>query len=435
MIHRHDPLMRRVLRVVLCLIAWMAGLAPLLADYGVPRPYPWAGASANGRFLFKMLPAPMDEKDEHESTRREYKDHRLLAFEIREDGSLDEMWQAKGWFADECFLSDNGRYLVRMGPWAEDQDGHKDLALAFYDRGVLLKAYQVRDLLKDASKAENSASHYDWQPHIQTQQNGFLWDGAAGGNESVLSFHLVMIDKTVYRFDVATGQVLESFVDKGAKSQGEIFEEERAAETRAGEALYAASPFKEDYDAHFEVGGLYAGGGRRSGVWFEGPQWNARLKPRKKYALPCEIDATFPIGKSGQLEASITPAEMDEALQAGLAHPFVKRCMAENKSNALGLYITGDRLHADSLELQKYLAQVLPGDQSPASLRPWAELRFYDGRPAKPALLPENLGQGSRAITAAFLHIKTGQLIYADESKWPYEPVLVDAKGVRVSGP
>ncbi|MGV3660711.1 MAG: hypothetical protein ACO1TE_11020 [Prosthecobacter sp.] len=150
---------------------------------------------------------------------------------------------------------------------------------------------------------------------------------------------------------------------------------------------------------------------KTGGVWFEGPEWHAGLTPLKKYALPASISAAFPIAKSGQIETSITAMEIDEAIEATLKHPWVKKCIADKPASDLHLPITGDRLHWNSEELQKHLSQVLPGDYNPESLRAWAELSFKSVEEVETPLLPPPHNR-THKMTRIFLNIRTGQFAH-----------------------
>lgn len=409
--------MKHLLFRTLVAIGLLMAVTSLQAD-SEAGPISWIATSEWGNAMFKMVAPKWGKKgDDHVVVREPFG----VAYEIDEEGELKELWRTQGWHSPELFLSDEGRYLVRMGPWARDQENHTDLAVAFYDRGVLLKEYRVCDLLKDADKAEDSVSHYMWRPEEQSEATGFKREGGAllpTDKEPPLTFHLVMIDKTAYRFDVATGKVLSTTTDTGSKSRREISQATQMAEAEKGKQLYAGSSFKADYDAHFELAEVNAGGGKIMGVWFDDPEWRADLTPRKKYTLPCEVEAVFPIGQSGKIEVSITPAEVDEAFESILAHSFVKQCIADKRAANVRLRITGDRLQWDSEELRQLMGSVLSGRPVTATdLRPWAEVI---------------LSSAERKFTSFFLNVKTGQIIDEDNSKWPYEPYLLDAKGVRV---
>ena len=362
-------------------------------------PVAWVTTSARGDFLFKMVPAKWRKQGENYVVDQQAFG---VAYAVSDEGEFNEVWRTNGWYTFEGYLSEEGRYFVRMGPWASDQANHTDLAIAFYDRGKLLKQYQVSKLIKKPDLIENSVSHYSWRPQIQTEPNGFK-----GG-----AFHLVMIDKTAYSFEVATGKLLTTEIDAGAKSSQEIWKEERQAAVKKGQALYDASSFKKEYQDHFHVEDIEAVNGKISGVWFKGPEWRADFTPKKKYTQQCEVSAVFPIADPEKVDASISFEEIDTALQTALSHPFVAKRFKIGGATGLRLRITGDRLHWDTEELREHLAKVKKSEAKTENLRYWAEL-IIDA-------------QKSQYISI-FLNTQTKELIYEDQSKWPWEPVLLGA--------
>lgn len=48
---------------------------------------------------------------------------------------------------------------------------------------------------------------------------------------------------------------------------------------------------------------------------------------------------------------------------------------------------------------------------------------------------PHPVAEKPNEISTVFFNVESGQLIYADTSKWPWAPVLMDAKGVRAGKP
>src|SRR5690349_13591614 len=34
------------------------------------------------------------------------------------DGKDEVLWTSEGWYANQCWLTGDGRYVARMGPWA-----------------------------------------------------------------------------------------------------------------------------------------------------------------------------------------------------------------------------------------------------------------------------------------------------------------------------
>lgn len=179
----------------LIVIAALTSMPMVLSADQPADPRPWVVTSEYGDFFFKMVPSKWKEEGDKFVVDRESCG---VAYEISEDGDFKEVWRAEGWYTFEGYLSYDGRYFVRLGPWARDQEKHTDLAIAFYDRGKLIKEYQVKDLIRESDALEYSVSHYMWRPAIQSKPNGFY-----GG-----TFHLVMIDKTAYSFDYESGEII-----------------------------------------------------------------------------------------------------------------------------------------------------------------------------------------------------------------------------------
>lgn len=171
------------------------------------------------------------------------------------------------------------------------------------------------------------------------------------------------------------------------------------------------------YENHFTASEIRAGDWYVSGVWFDGANWDANLTPKKNYGRDCMVEAVFPISKKGDIEVTITPQEIDEAFSSALRHPYVA---ARFKGGATGirLRITGERLQWNTPELEKWLKQTRGAAPKDTELRHWAYV-----------LIDED-----RACTTCYLHTKTGELLYEDESTpWPYSTVLLDAKGERIT--
>lgn len=123
---------------------------------------------------------------------------------LRKDGSL--LWGIE-WYAlrSKVIVLDDGAGLVRMGPWARHFTDLKDLAIAFYQKGLLQKKYQVADLVRDRSKLIRTASHYFWlDQHYPTALSA-----------DQLRFSVFTLDGRAHHFSTADGRRLEL----GAESQ------------------------------------------------------------------------------------------------------------------------------------------------------------------------------------------------------------------------
>lgn len=110
-----------------------------------------------------------------------------------DNDSLTPIWSVD-WYARTVLLSRDGRYMIRRGAWASTPD---NLAVAFYDRGKLLQAYSVSDLVRNPGDLPHSVSHFKWQ------KEGYLDD-----EKGIL--HLTTLGYEIYEFDIMTGQQVRS---------------------------------------------------------------------------------------------------------------------------------------------------------------------------------------------------------------------------------
>jgi len=137
-----------------------------------------------------------------------------VAYAVERDGSFRKLWRVKGWAAPCVFISDNGRFLVRIGG-AVDEIGEQpcteDIALTFFRDGVIQKQYSTADLVKDVEHVPKSVSHYFWiysfTPQFlrQARQAGLPDDPPSLDSSNV--FHLITVDGIHYEFDAATGKI------------------------------------------------------------------------------------------------------------------------------------------------------------------------------------------------------------------------------------
>lgn len=361
-------------------------------------------AAPGGTCFFRSVPAVEKWQENRMVTLKEAFG---AAYTVEQDGSFREIWRESGWHADSGLLSRDGRYLVRNGSWAEDQDNLTDLAVAFYDRGQLLKEYRVKDLLQKPELIEKSVSHYRWHPDIQSLPNGL-----SSSKEN--QFHLVLIDKTFYDFDITTGAILRKGEDKGAKSGRELRQEEDAQAREKGEAMFRKSQWSSPFQMVFSFSEIRAGQWSTSGVWFDGPEWNAELTPKNALPLPCLTEAVFPITADGQVAVALQPEEIVKAFQAALAHPGLAEW--RKKAGRLRLRITGDRLHWNTPELTDWLRKATGKEPAPEALRDWAYFILGFEAPSY------------------YLNTRTGELLY--ENKSPARELLhLDAAAQKIPVP
>ena len=144
-------------------------------------------SSINGRFYFRMEPdlsAPFDRK----------KGSGTL-FEVQNDGNDVVLWKTEGWYSFKTFICHEGRYLVRIGNWPRGRElSDTHLAIAFYDKGILLKKYSTKQLIENPKTIKKSVSHY------------FFINKVIGFDPSYShQFKLETIDGRTHTFDVKTG--------------------------------------------------------------------------------------------------------------------------------------------------------------------------------------------------------------------------------------
>ncbi len=159
----------------------------------VALPTPYVSVAAGGHFYFKMVP---DKERGGIGT----------AFKVTPGARDEKLWSVSGWYAFNTFLSEDGRYLVRMGEWPpgrEPSDEH--LAVAFYDHGTLLAQYSTKALIKNPAAVPRSVEHYQyWNfalPH------GFIRTSTDRVGHPHW-FQFVTSDGIHYIFDRRTGEIV-----------------------------------------------------------------------------------------------------------------------------------------------------------------------------------------------------------------------------------
>jgi len=160
-------------------------------------PHPLVITSSYGQHYFKMIPAEYSYKN---SERTIVKEAFGVAYAVDDEGNDKELWRVKGWYSFQTFLSNNGEFLVRLGNWAEGcATSEKNLGVAFYSNGELLKQYSTKDLIKNSKNVECTISHYFWRENKEGSLHLSYND----------QFHLKTIEGTQYIFDIKTGNILE----------------------------------------------------------------------------------------------------------------------------------------------------------------------------------------------------------------------------------
>jgi len=152
----------------------------------IAAPYSYVAVAKHGHYYFKMTPDQDDRKGGSGT-----------CYKVTSKDSDEVLWRSHGWYAYSVYLSNHGEYLIRMGDSAK---GHKlsdkDLAVAFYKEGKLLKRYSTKDLVKKAYAIKKTFSHYVWKadyPIFNAYQQ---------------QFQLTTIDKIEYIFNITNGEIV-----------------------------------------------------------------------------------------------------------------------------------------------------------------------------------------------------------------------------------
>jgi hypothetical protein len=123
------------------------------------------------------------------------------AFKLNEAGGSKLLWEVSGWYAFSVFISDDGKYLVRMGNWAQGiAPSEEDLAVSFYKEGVEIRRYSTKELVKNPADVKRTTSHYFWQAE-ELDLPMLNWN-----NE----FRVKTIDGYLYVFDIESGNLISS---------------------------------------------------------------------------------------------------------------------------------------------------------------------------------------------------------------------------------
>jgi hypothetical protein len=177
--------MTKPLKLFWCLgIVWSVA-SVVHADLAAP-PTPYVVSSANGSFYFKMIP---DKKDVWNKAKS-----KGILYEVR-SGKDKVVYTVSGWYSYQVFISNNGKYLMRMGDWPSGSPKAQDLAIAFYVDGEEKKRYSTLDLLKEPNKAPRSISHYTWLDMVDASYI------------TSQMFLVKTVEKAEITFDITSGEI------------------------------------------------------------------------------------------------------------------------------------------------------------------------------------------------------------------------------------
>ena len=127
-------------------------------------------------------------------------------YEVR-SGKDKVIYTVSGWYSYRVFISNDGKYLIRMGDWPSGTPKAEDLAIAFYVDGQQKKSYSTLDLLKEPSKVPRSISHYRW---LESVNPSYMPEQM---------FSVVTVEKVTITFDITTGEIKFTEPVKGSASK------------------------------------------------------------------------------------------------------------------------------------------------------------------------------------------------------------------------
>lgn len=168
-------------------LGFVGFIAPVAYADLVAPPIPYVVSSADGSHYFKMVP---DKKDLWNKSKS-----KGILYEVR-SGKDKVIYTVSGWYSYRVFISNDGKFLIRMGDWPSGSPKAEDLALAFYVNGEEKKRYSTLDLLREPEKAPRSISHYTWLDKVDASYLG------------TQMFSVLTIEKVEITFDITTGAIM-----------------------------------------------------------------------------------------------------------------------------------------------------------------------------------------------------------------------------------
>lgn len=201
---------------LLATITWLV-VFPFSAAADSPAiPEDFVIQTEDGKHVFVMLSAPSyqqtricNERLKNIENFRRTSDYKTCLAEDNPKNEAGEPYPVSGlyrkgagvkpeyeidWYAFRVFLSKDGRFLVRMGPWARSFD---TLAVAFYGDGRLLNQYPVSALVSDRDSVMHTVSHFFWLKSTSFDRERNRFSVKTVGND-------------VHEFDVTSGALISS---------------------------------------------------------------------------------------------------------------------------------------------------------------------------------------------------------------------------------
>ena len=197
--------MRPLIKISAAVLLICGASLPTLADKP-STPCSYRVESANKEFFAVVL---VSQEAQERDCLSQGPDKRKEADELRKNypssgvysrSSAQPKWTFD-WWASTVHLANDGRHLVREGPWASKPT---DEAVSFFEDGRLLKSYQINELVSDISNVRRSVSHFEWE-------NGFVLEDASQ------TLTISAFDGKTLKFNVATGELITGPISEEPK--------------------------------------------------------------------------------------------------------------------------------------------------------------------------------------------------------------------------
>ncbi len=154
--------------------------------------------SADRTFVFAML-APGSETE----CRSQGPERLAEAKEIRSKYPVSGMYQTgdtaklawpieEQWFAFKVHVLNDGKNLIRMGPWARDL---RDEAFSLVREGKIVRTVLINELIRSESSVKRTVSHFFWMENAVLDQNS-------------ARFTVKTVEGLTYEFDIATAELI-----------------------------------------------------------------------------------------------------------------------------------------------------------------------------------------------------------------------------------
>lgn len=136
-------------------------------------PQSYAQTTANGKYVFVMR-APLGLLDGLvKNITLKLKTPHSQSGLYAKDNARVPLWTVD-WYSSKVYVSSNGKNVVRMGPWprsweqklSAEEGALKQLAVAFYENGTLLKGYAIKDIIKNPDALPRTVSHFEWAKDV-----------------------------------------------------------------------------------------------------------------------------------------------------------------------------------------------------------------------------------------------------------------------------